>query len=230
MEPEADIRVAREVRLALALGLRQGEALGLRWADLDTGSGVLRVRKNRLRPKYLHGCGGDCGTKPGYCKKRVRKNEDTADTKSRAGRCVIGVPDELVRLLELHRREQARERSIAGEDWRESGFVFTSPVAEPLVPSTDYEAWKRLLIDAKVRDGRLRDAWHTAATVLLILGVPERVVTQIMGWSSTAMAARYQHVTGGILAEVAQRVGGGLIWEVDNEADDSGSEGSEESR
>ncbi|MFF7363821.1 hypothetical protein [Streptomyces sp. NPDC008125] len=38
---------------------------------------------------------------------------------------------------------------------------------------------------------------------------------QIMGWSSTAMAARYQHVTGGILA---------------NDADDSGAEGSEESR
>lgn len=62
----------------------------------------------------------------------------------------------------------------------------------------------------------LHDARHTAATVLLILGVPERVVMQIMGWSSTAMAARYQHVTGGILADVAKRVGG-LIWEVAKE-------------
>ena len=40
-----------------------------------------------------------------------------------------------------------------------------------------------------------RDARHTAATVLLILGVPERAVMGIMGWSSTAMAARYQHIT-----------------------------------
>jgi integrase len=61
----------------------------------------------------------------------------------------------------------------------------------------------------------LRDARHTAATVLLILGVPERVVMQIMGWSSTAMAAWYQHVTGGILRDVAQRVGGLIsFWEV----------------
>ncbi|MCX5312127.1 tyrosine-type recombinase/integrase [Streptomyces sp. NBC_00154] len=225
----AKLRNSARWSIALALGLRQGEALGLRWADLDTSSGVLRVRKSRLRPKYLHGCGGGCGTKPGYCKKRVRKNEDTANTKSRAGRRVIGVPDELVRLLELHRREQARERTIAGEDWRESGFVFTSPVGEPLVPSTDYDVWKRLLVDAKVRDGRLHDARHTAATVLLILGVPERVVMQIMGWSSTAMAARYQHVTGGILADVAQRVGG-LIWEVAKDPEESGPEGSEKSR
>ncbi|MET9516334.1 tyrosine-type recombinase/integrase [Streptomyces sp. NPDC002994] len=199
--------------IALALGLRQGEALGLRWSDVDLKAGILRVRKNRLRPKYLHGCGGECGRTPGYCKQRVRKNEDTANTKSRAGRRVIGVPDELVRLLELHRQEQERERVRAAQAWRETGFVFTSPVGAPLVPSTDYDAWKQLLADAKVRDGRLHDARHTAATVLLILGVPERVVMQIMGWSSTAMAARYQHVTGGILQDVAKQVGG-LIWEV----------------
>ena len=131
-----------------------------------------------------------------------------------------------MRLLELHRREQERERAIAGEDWRESGFVFTSPVGEPLMPSTDYDVWKRLLTDAKVRDGRLHDARHTAATVLLILGVAEQVVMQIMGWSSTAMAARYQHVTGGILADVAQRVGG-LIWEVAKDPEKSGPEGTE---
>ncbi|MGY4990815.1 tyrosine-type recombinase/integrase [Streptomyces nigrescens] len=215
--------------IALALGLRQGEALGLRWSDVDLKAGVLRVRKNRLRPKYLHGCGGECGRKPGYCKQRVRKNEDTANTKSRAGRRVIGVPDELVRLLELHRQEQERERVRAAQEWQETGFVFASPVGQPLVPSTDYDAWKQLLTDAKVRDGRLHDARHTAATVLLILGVPERVVMQIMGWSSTAMAARYQHVTGGILADVAQQVGG-LIWEVAKIADDDGPNGSARAR
>ncbi|MEH0528297.1 site-specific integrase [Streptomyces stelliscabiei] len=225
----AKLRNSARWSIALALGLRQGEALGLRWSDVDLQNGILRVRKNRLRPKYMHGCGGDCGRKPGYCKQRVRKNEDTANTKSRAGRRVIGVPSELVRLLELHRKEQDRERRLAAYEWRETGFVFTSPVGEPLVPSTDYDAWKRLLTDAKVRDGRLHDARHTAATVLLILGVPERVVMQIMGWSSTAMAARYQHVTGGILADVAQRVGG-LIWEVAKAADESGPEGSAESR
>ncbi|MFE7324698.1 tyrosine-type recombinase/integrase [Streptomyces sp. NPDC057565] len=102
-------------------------------------------------------------------------------------------------------------------------------MGEPLVPSTDYDVWKRLLADAKVRDGCLHDARRTAAaTVLLVLGVPERVVMQIRGWSSTAMTARYQHVTGGILADVPQRVGG-LVWEVAN-PEESGPEGSEKSR
>lgn len=65
-----------------------------------------------------------------------------------------------------------------------------------------------LLQKAGVRDVRLHDARHTAATVLLVLGVPERTVMGIMGWSSTAMAARYQHVTDAIRATVANQVGG----------------------
>ena len=79
------------------------------------------------------------------------------------------------------------------------------------MPSTDYHEWKRLLKAAGVRNGRLHDARHTAATVLLILGVPERTVMSIMGWSTTAMAARYQHVVDSIRTAVAEQVDG-LLW------------------
>ena len=78
-------------------------------------------------------------------------------------------------------------------------------------PDSDYHRWKALLKEAGVRDGRLHDARHTVATVLLVLGVPERTVMGIMGWSSTAMAARYQHVTDPIRRKVADQVGG-LLW------------------
>jgi integrase len=82
----------------------------------------------------------------------------------------------------------------------------------PIV-STDYLEWKALLQRAGVRHARLHDGRHTAATVLLVLGVPERTVMSIMGWSSTSMAARYQHVTDPIRREVANRVGGLLFRE-----------------
>jgi hypothetical protein len=58
-----------------------------------------------------------------------------------------------------------------------------------------------------VREARLHDARHTTTTVLLVLGMLEHTVMDIMGWSSTAMAARYQHVTDPIRREVAARVG-----------------------
>jgi integrase len=196
--------------IALALGLRQGEVLGLQWSDIDLNAGVIRVRRGRLRPKYAHGCGGECGHKPGYCRLRTQIRRETKDTKSRAGKRTIGLPDELVKLLRQHREVQARERADARQLWTEKGYVFTSPTGEPLIPNTDYHHWKELLREAGVRDARLHDARHTASTVLLLLGVPERIVMAIMGWSSASMAKRYQHVTDPLLHDTAQRVQGAL--------------------
>ncbi len=198
---------------ALALGLRQGESLGIQWSDVDLEAQTLRVRRNRLRPKYDHGCAGDCGRKyPGYCPQRIRANKDTDETKTRAGTRIIGLPDELAELLKLHREQQAKERESAGDRWQDGGWVFATETGEPINPRTDYDEWKDLLSTAGVRDGRLHDARHTAATVLLILGVPARTVMAIMGWSSSSMAARYQHVTDTIRQDVAKRLGG-LIWQ-----------------
>jgi integrase len=64
---------------------------------------------------------------------------------------------------------------------------------------------------AGLRDGRLHDGRHTAATILLVLGVSERAAMGVMGWASTSMAARYQHVTDPIRQDIAKRVDG-LLW------------------
>jgi len=198
--------------VALALGLRQGEALGLMWTDLDLEAGTLVVMRNRLRPKWRHGCVKPCGRKQaGYCPQRVPARQETAATKSRAGRRGMGLPDPLVELLRDHRERQVRERAKACDLWQETGYVFTTPTGQPVNPSTDYHAWKRLLAKAGVEERRLHDARHTAATVLLLLRVPERTVMSVMGWSSTAMADRYQHVTASMRRGVAGQVGG-LLW------------------
>lgn len=198
--------------VALALGLRQGEALGLRWPDLDLDAGVLVVRRSRLRPRWDHGCGGRCGKpKAGYCPERVAAREETAETKSRNGRRVVGLPNELTAMLQQHHAEQNRERAAAAQLWQEGGWVFSTPTGRPLNPRTDYTNWKKLLADAGVRESRLHDARHTAATVLLVLGVPERAVMGLMGWSDSAMTTRYQHITRQVRRDIADRVGG-LIW------------------
>ncbi len=147
------------------------------WEDVDLDAGYARIRKNRLRPKHAHGCGGEpCGRKAGYCPKR-------------------------------------EQTGAAGADRQGKGYVFASPVGGPLSPNTDFHVRKRLLRDAGVRDGRLHDARHTAATVLLILGVPDVVIDSIMGWEpggTARMRARYMHVTGTTLRKVARQVGDAL--------------------
>jgi integrase len=70
-----------------------------------------------------------------------------------------------------------------------------------------------------LRDGRLHDARHTAATVLLVLEVAQRAVMGIMGWSDASMAKRYQHITEPVWKDVAERVGG-LLWQMPDSPDE----------
>lgn len=208
--------------IALALGLRQGEVLGMQWTDVNFELGVIRVRRGRLRPRYEHGCGNRCGRKPGFCPQKINVRRETKNVKSRAGQRPIGAPDELMDLLRRHKEEQGRERALARDLWTDKGYVFTSPVGEPLNPNTDFHRWKDLLKAAGVRDGRLHDAWHTAATVLLILGVSDA----IMGWEpgkSARMRRRYQHLTSRVLKDTAAKVSG-LLWGTDETAGDAAPE------
>lgn len=175
---------------------------------------------SRQRPKYAHGCDGTCGQMPGYCPQRVNTRLAAGGVKSKAGRRMIGLPPQLVALLRAHQAEQEREQATGRQLWHDEGWVFASPAGKPLIPNTDYHAWKRLLKDAGLRESRLHDARHTAATVLLILGVPVRTVMSIMGWSSAEMAARYQHVTDAIRQDVARQVDG-LIWQAPGAATDA---------
>jgi integrase len=203
--------------IALALGLRQGEALGLQWSDLDFDTQTITIRRARLRPKYEHGCHGHCGRKyPGYCPQRVPVRDETDTTKSRAGRREVGLPDALCLLLHEHRDKQNEERQRAGQLWQDGDWLFATETGSAINPRTDWSGWKRLLQDAGVRDGRLHDARHTAATVLLLLGVSERTIMGVMGWSNPAMAHRYAHMIEPIRKDVADRVGG-LLWATQND-------------
>jgi len=123
--------------------------------------------------------------------------------------------------MRRHRDEQEQEKAAARQLWSEGGWVFATRTGRPLNPNTDYHEWKAILREAGLREARLHDARHTAATVLLILGVTERAAMGVMGWATTAMAARYQHLTDPVRRDIADRVGG-LIWEPPKTAGEAG--------
>jgi hypothetical protein len=80
--------------------------------------------------------------------------------------------------LRAHRVAQSAARLAAGELWEDWDLVFAQPNGRPIQPRHDWEAWKALLASAGVRDARLHDARHTAATLLLEQGVDIRVVQE----------------------------------------------------
>jgi integrase len=223
--------------IALALGLRQGEALGLKWSRLHEPSKTLEIMKGLQRQTWQHGCDDPhvCGaryhkTKP--CPKNCKRHQRACpppcppdctsharwcpdrhggglvevEVKSRAGRRGIALPDQLFKLIIEHRELQDRERKHAGTEWHGGGWMFAQPSGKPIDPRRDHDEWKALLQEAKVREARLHDARHTAATTLLLLGVPERAVMDVMGWSNSAMVKRYAHVTARLRRDIADRL------------------------
>ena len=58
-------RNAARWSVALAMGLRLGEALGARWADVDLEAGTWRVTQGLQHQAYRHGCGHEmCARSP----------------------------------------------------------------------------------------------------------------------------------------------------------------------
>jgi len=89
--------------------------------------------------------------------------------------------------------------------------MFAQPTGKPIDPRRDQYEWKALLKEADVREARLHDARHTAATTLLLLGVPERAVMDVMGWSNAAMVKRVAHVTVRLRRDIADRLNA-FLW------------------
>ena len=130
-------------------------------------------------------CPADCRSHARWCPRRHGGGLVEADVKSRAGRRGTVLPDQLYELLVQHRANQEREREHAGSVWQEGGWMSTQPNGKPIDPRRDMQDWKDLLAEAGVREARLHDARHTAATVLLLLGVSERAAMECMGWSNS---------------------------------------------
>lgn len=193
--------------VALALGLRQGEALGLKWEDIDFEDRQLRVRRQVQRRSWHHGCGStEPDHRPSQCPRKAGGGWLFEDVKSRAGRRTLAIPAPLLQQLREHRREQAAHRLAAGPVWQEHDLVFPRPDGLPQHRSVDAKAWASLTRRAGVPRLRLHYARHTTATMLLAQGVDGRVVMALLGWSQASLLTRYQHVIDPLRREAAQRI------------------------
>lgn len=201
--------------IALALGLRQGEALGLQWGDLDFETATLEIKRQLRRVVWKHGCMDPprCTKRGCDCPQGFGGGLILSEPKSKAGKRTIALPGPVVAALRIHRAAQVAERLQAGELWDQGqpGWIFASEVGKPLDPRRDLTRWKALLRDAKIPEARLHDARHTAATLLLVAGVADRTVMDQMGWTSAALLSRYSHVVDEVKRAAAESMSG-VLW------------------
>lgn len=216
--------VARWV-LAMATGVRQGEALGLRWSDVDLDDGVIRVQWQLQRRTWRHGCAGACGRKRGAnCPNRqvdMRRDEVRLSGglvlcrpkgwRRRPRPRVVPLPKSVVALLRTHRARQAQDRLTAGDQWRDHDLLFCRVDGSPVDPRADYAAWHEALAAAKLPPARVHVLRHTTATVLLELGEDISVIQEVLGHADIRTTRGYQDVTVDLTRGAAKRLEDGLF-------------------
>ena len=160
--------------VALALGLRQGEALGLRWEDVDFDTGTLRVSQSL---------------------QRIEKKFTFVEPKTRRSRRTLALPAIATVALRAHRTKQLEERLAAGPMWEEHGLVFTRANGMPLHGSSVTREFQRMLERAGLRRLRFHDMRHACASLLIAQGVHPRVVMETLGHSQIGITMNlYSHV------------------------------------
>jgi integrase len=169
----------------LATGLRQGEALGLAWADVDAAAGTLTVRR-------ALGKGWDGKPALGV-------------PKSDRSRRTIGLPTTARDALDRQKVRQDVARDAAGTAWQDvDGLVFTDAVGRPLMGRYVTPALRVALARAGLPSIRCHDLRHTAATLQLAAGVPLAVISRTLGHSTIAITADiYAAVTPDLRREAA---------------------------
>jgi len=173
--------------VALSLGLRMGEILGLRWRDVDLDGGMLTVNQAVYR---IAGQG-----------------MVTAEPKTDRSRRALFLPEGVRAALRTHRVRQLHERLIAGSHWHDNSLVFTSGIGTPLEPRNLFRIFKALLRKAGLPDIRFHDLRHSAASLLLAQGVPMRAVMELLGHSSIGTTADiYSHVMPAMMRDVADKM------------------------
>ncbi|MBC3843584.1 site-specific integrase [Streptacidiphilus sp. 4-A2] len=167
--------------LAITLGMRRGEILGLHWSDIDLDARTLTVRRQLQR---IDG----------------ELYEDTP--KSRRGNRTIPLPALCIaplrwqRLRQAELRRQASVEGSEGAEWVESDRVFTTRSGRPIEPRNLTRSFQRITEGESLPTIRLHDTRHGCATLLIAAGVPMRVVMEILGHSQIGVTMNvYTHVT-----------------------------------
>ena len=154
--------------LVLRLGLRRGEALALRWQDVDLDSGELHIRGTLKR---VSGVG------------LVRDLPKTT-----ASQRTLPLPETC--LDALHQRRAIQTSELAALPAHQpSGFVFTTPLDTAIDPRNLSRWWDRLCAKAGIGHHRFHSTRHTAATLLLDEGIPLEIVSAILGHASISITA-----------------------------------------
>jgi integrase len=173
--------------VAIAIGLRLGEILGLKWEDIDFEKETLSVRRQFRRV---------LGT-AAFCEPKTQRAKRT-----------IPLPKFAREALKEHRLIQEFQiKPLAGNRWKEHGLVFTSGIGTPLEERNMRRSLEEILSKHNLPKLRFHDLRHSCASLLLALGLNPRIIMEILGHSQITLTLNtYAHVAQELQTEAAEKM------------------------
>lgn len=172
--------------LMATTGVRRGEALGLRWQDVDLDKARISIRQTLLAVRYI----------PSFGQPKTKK-----------GKRNISLDASTVTVLRSHRKAQAAERLAAGSAYEHLKLVFATEVGGALHPDRITRRFGRLVQKSGLPRLTLHGLRHSHATIALEAGVHPKVVAERLGHSSVSLTLDvYSHAIPALQEEAAERV------------------------
>jgi integrase len=169
-------------------GMRRGEALGLRWSDVDLEAGRLAVRR-ALIPNG--------------------RGVIISEPKTAKGRRVVALDPGTVEVLKGQAARQLSKQQQWADSWSDSSYVFTYENGEALDPESVSRYWRQALKRSLLPAIRLHDLRHTHATLALQAGIHPKVVSERLGHATVSITLdTYSHAIPAMQEEAAALIAG----------------------
>lgn len=191
LDAAADDRLYAAWLLLATTGMRRGEALGLRWRDLDVDGARATIRQTVIAVGHVVQFG---------------------TPKTAKGRRTVTLDARTVSALREHRKRQAAERLQLGSGWRDLDLVFARVDGTPLHPDRFSRTFRERVGQLGLPVIRLHDLRHGWATMALQAGVHPKVVQERLGHATISITLdTYSHVTASLHSDAAEQVAGAIF-------------------
>jgi integrase len=179
--------------LLITTGMRRGEAMGLRWQDIDLDASTIAIRQTRVLLGY---------------------QPLLSTPKTQKGRRLVALDPATTATLGALWEQREEECIRQGRRTQQGDLVFITEKGEPLHPERVTRLFKRASKKAGVPEIRLHDLRHTHATLALSAGVHPKIVSERLGHANIGITLdTYSHCLPALSEEAACRVAALVVSE-----------------
>lgn len=169
-------------------GMRRGEALGLRWQDVNWQRGTIHIAQTVVADRSNRG------------RAIVQPRAKTA-----AGSRSVKLTADTLAVLRDHHDRQAFARRAAGSAWQDYDLIVCTSTGTPINPNNVTRSFQRLVMLAGLPEIRVHDLRHSAATILLRAGEPAKIVSERLGHANIGITLdTYSHVLPDMQGQAAE--------------------------